>query len=967
MDSSPVFTSEYLQSRFNERKAESARAHRHAPHPMDPALPSRAARDDAIFDHDTSPPRRKPTTRLYQSSPANPISRSQSRKASNLSSSLNHAPRAMGAREMEDHVDKLSKQNFDLKLEVYHRREKIDELEKKLASLPRLQEDNDELIEVNEELVQELDRRDQAIEEAVVMILDLEEKVRDLHHDLETERSLNHSRRSRRSYSTGNETPKLQDPPRRKRRSGSTNPIHDTAPDRSRVSPSSARSEVDTPRQQQRHPRARQVPSFIDNDSSATQALRSMYLDGDKLIRPIPSTYSMISSHDPNDDEALSDGPPRSPVLSTLSESELKSIYGSDEKADATESAQYEASAEEDTSGSRSVASQHSEKSRLARTNRWVADRAISPSSQRDSGRKVSAETSSFQSLGDVLHNRANGPPPANLRKTSTTALNTSGKSYTPPLPPNNFVHQNTYPPTPDTMQTRPSNQSSTSIQDRGFENGQKSSRGLPQITSQHASDDAVTYRSSQNLPSQTSLLPREVDAFLDSESDNEHANSARRKDVFGAPLSHSYGSRSSLSSRQDVSSPQRRARSSTHNDLERTQSGESRPPSSSRPWSARGQYPENEQSTTPIRPSDQLARMNSDPETIRDPSKRRSIGATPTPKAYTDENATSQQQIEAPSHLATPRRNRTFHSSHHAEAVILSPSSYRAPHPLPATPPVPPPTQAKEAGSTGRIPRHTASLRARVSRLARRNSGANGINGVDTGTQSDSNSVLQSQGQSHSRSQSLSRRTKQLFHRRGSSSASKPASPTKTQRPDAFEDEDDSGRAGLFLQAANWAAPKLTYESGVNKSKSEGEQSSKTNGPKRSTLVNTPGIMTSIPLVPSPNQGSGRGKDMLSPSQVSPTQSHSHSPLQGYPPSTTDSRAKSYAHSRARSNLSNTSRAGAESASASGGSFASVRNGDAGSSELRPTTASSNSSKATSPMVGSASTRPGSRGRRGM
>ncbi|GLA50948.1 hypothetical protein AnigIFM63604_007272 [Aspergillus niger] len=116
-----------------------------------------------------------------------------------LSSGLRH-PHEMGVREMGEYVSKINKQNFDLKLEIFHRVQQMTALEKKLQRMEQLEEelgrlrgledevqelrdaesDNQRLRESNEQLRQEVDKRDQAITEAVDMICLLEHKVAQL-------------------------------------------------------------------------------------------------------------------------------------------------------------------------------------------------------------------------------------------------------------------------------------------------------------------------------------------------------------------------------------------------------------------------------------------------------------------------------------------------------------------------------------------------------------------------------------------------------------------------------------------------------------------------------------------------------------------------------------------------------------------------------------------------------------------
>ena len=91
---------------------------------------------------------------------------------------------SLGAREMEKRMDKLSKLNFDLKLELFHCRERMAKLQENCNLLSsraedadRLVEENATLLELNDTLVKELEHRDEAVQEAVSIICDLEERL----------------------------------------------------------------------------------------------------------------------------------------------------------------------------------------------------------------------------------------------------------------------------------------------------------------------------------------------------------------------------------------------------------------------------------------------------------------------------------------------------------------------------------------------------------------------------------------------------------------------------------------------------------------------------------------------------------------------------------------------------------------------------------------------------------------------
>ncbi|MCJ1249182.1 hypothetical protein MMC30_006405 [Trapelia coarctata] len=146
--------SSFLQDLLREKKAEGRRL----------------SRSDDLESHNGS------DFRKTQSSPVGPKF-SHSRRASGPGVRSVSIPKEMGVRQMEDYISKITKQNFDLKLELYYRRQRQETLEKQLKKMEVLEAENAEGLRINEELLQELEKRDKAIKEAVTMICGLEEKV----------------------------------------------------------------------------------------------------------------------------------------------------------------------------------------------------------------------------------------------------------------------------------------------------------------------------------------------------------------------------------------------------------------------------------------------------------------------------------------------------------------------------------------------------------------------------------------------------------------------------------------------------------------------------------------------------------------------------------------------------------------------------------------------------------------------
>lgn len=468
MAQTPSLRSDLLESRLRAHHASASTSHRRA------SSTRVRGRDDSIFDSrddDDQHRARQFSGREYMSSPLGPstarrmsgintpsgsnavytfgtsqghsrhtawregsATRASARRTSGTLNSITGAgstPRTMGARELEDHVDKLSKQNFDLKLEVYHRRAKIDELELRMAGMHRLEEDNLELQEVNEELVSELEKRDRAVDEAVVLICDLEDRVRGLEEELRMAKMS-----TQLSMMTLREESEEQEDTTEQRRT----------PDRERR----RRAEFTTPEKDRR--RMPRVPSFIQQPKASSVTLRSMYMHEGKTIRAIPSVATMRSTGDieePDEEE------PQSPVFSVLSRSDLGSLYEREDSSipqsspSRRKSARHSSVRQSETTSEEILSDDTlSQEGRFARVDRWVSDRAISPPMPYRSprGAERSAEDPAFQSLSSILAAEQGGreDSPLQKRRRRSPPQEIDLEATSP------FFGENQYSPTPD-------------------------------------------------------------------------------------------------------------------------------------------------------------------------------------------------------------------------------------------------------------------------------------------------------------------------------------------------------------------------------------------------------------------------------------------------------------------------------------------------------------------------------------
>ncbi|RDA90771.1 hypothetical protein CP533_3599 [Ophiocordyceps camponoti-saundersi (nom. inval.)] len=202
--------------------------------------------------------------------------------------------KGMGLKEMEQVMSNIHKQNFDLKLELYHRRERQTVLEERVEAL---EAEKEKSLTVTDRLVEELEKRDKAVEEAVAMIITLEAEV---------DRLLN-----RCAVVQG------RDSPCRSCVGG-----HGSA--RRESMPQTPSSNGQRPDDEIAVKSITRMPSFLSDRDDKTENLRNVYLGsraGSALsLSRVPEASSEAEGAAAN---ALA-----SPTLSVLSESSFVSVYG---------------------------------------------------------------------------------------------------------------------------------------------------------------------------------------------------------------------------------------------------------------------------------------------------------------------------------------------------------------------------------------------------------------------------------------------------------------------------------------------------------------------------------------------------------------------------------------------------------------------------------------------------------------
>ncbi|KAK0667678.1 hypothetical protein QBC41DRAFT_134269 [Cercophora samala] len=253
--------------------------------------------------------------------------------------------KGLGVKEMEQTLSNLHKQNFDLKLELYHRRERQTVLEERLERLELQKAETDQM---NDRLVQELEKRDKAVEEAVGMIVVLEARVEQLLREREMVRQVE-----------AQGLPGVEATPKRK--------IH---------LPSGS-DEAKT---------LNRMPSFLSEHSESTENLRNVYLGARGNVSSLPTM--------PEATPETTRGSIRldSPTLSILSQSSFVSVYGRNKSPDASSPKEESPSLPDTPSMQRMLALESPTRVRSA-----------TPKNRSSTTRTVSNEYTHFHTITDVL------------------------------------------------------------------------------------------------------------------------------------------------------------------------------------------------------------------------------------------------------------------------------------------------------------------------------------------------------------------------------------------------------------------------------------------------------------------------------------------------------------------------------------------------------------------------------------
>ncbi|KAL4782850.1 hypothetical protein BJX76DRAFT_277199 [Aspergillus varians] len=336
----------------------------------------------------------------------------------------------MGVRESDQYISKISKQNFDLKLEIFHRVQQLSLLEKKLERMQELEEeldrmrgleeevqelraaeeDNQRLRQSNEQLRQDLDKRDQAVTEAVELICQLEARVEELAPSMDISR---HSTAQPLFHDdSGVSTP----------RNASTLDIPERTSSRRGTRKSERRRVSSGSRILQR------APSFLLEESKNTAALRSLYVESDD--DPIPKPTIITKSESMNSMTETVE--PESPRLSALSECSELNVNDSPITEDGFDQIDIPVRRKETRAQGASFSSTTLCKSDrdFVRIDRWIPTEA-------DNASKADAPQQKTRRLSDVFKEAETSSPGSSFNSSSHKSKMESifGSARLPPTP----------------------------------------------------------------------------------------------------------------------------------------------------------------------------------------------------------------------------------------------------------------------------------------------------------------------------------------------------------------------------------------------------------------------------------------------------------------------------------------------------------------------------------------------------
>ncbi|KAL8934132.1 MAG: hypothetical protein Q9216_006058 [Gyalolechia sp. 2 TL-2023] len=457
--------------------------HQQSPHPTPDGMnPSSALLQDLLREKKAAQHARRMSEseqsnyeRQVQSSPLAPSMASHS-AAGNRRSSAYAAPKEMGLREMEEYISKISKQNFDLKLEVFHRRQRNEVLEAKVVKAAEVESQNEELRQINDDLLQELEKRDVAVQEAVTLICDLEARIDQLEKEQSSNRESPLTPANATDHMNAQNTKPPEPPTTPLPRHGSPRATSSTPSSKRRYTPDAGRTYKE--RQDDLLVRS---PSFLRDANPSTSVLRGLFVNQEGLTAKgarlnKPSTRSLrrtgsfwSQDEDPEslDGDAFALDPRR---LSLLSESSFISVYGQN-KEKITPSTAHADDTKLSPTQEQEIAFTRKLSPQEGRIRSWIDSKDHPSGSSKRAVKGIKPDT--FSSIGTVLGSdqpkprdtlASVSPTPSRRQRQDVSPL-PFGKTSQKPSFAGPIFGPDVLPPTPGTMSTatlggRSSNQS---------------------------------------------------------------------------------------------------------------------------------------------------------------------------------------------------------------------------------------------------------------------------------------------------------------------------------------------------------------------------------------------------------------------------------------------------------------------------------------------------------------------------
>lgn len=321
-------------------------------------------------------------------------------------------PAEMGIRETDDYINKVMKENIDLKFDLFHQRRRTEELEKRLQKMENLKDDIRSLQAINEELQREIEKRNTAVQEAVNMICQHELTIEVLMSKVSNKNNV--ATQSPVEEPMGLDSDPAGYTPSQNLKESKSHDADEKCALRMdtkdktvapRNDPSSqGKSETDIFPERLKSPW--RTPSFLHEHKENTDALRSLYKGHGNNPQLNPSMFSLSSpgSLYTMDDEVDVDGDQymlNSPRLSVLSESSLFSVYRNPKKVHAEPPQNIDTvhdGPEERSSQKRNL---QDARPTEAEINKWIDEKNKHTSPSRNRHKSVSIDK--FSSIDEVL------------------------------------------------------------------------------------------------------------------------------------------------------------------------------------------------------------------------------------------------------------------------------------------------------------------------------------------------------------------------------------------------------------------------------------------------------------------------------------------------------------------------------------------------------------------------------------